>query len=358
MTASRTQQERKRTRSIDDRELEMSIEERPIWGIHMGRDFNTRPIDENFVAIGWSQIGDLSKIPGDRESFKAAVAKTYPNIKPGAVPVVAGTLFKFAREMRSGDRIVYPSKIDRRINLGFVDGEYLYRASDGLSPNVRRIKWVKSFDRTEFSQSALYEIGSAVTLFQVRSNAEEFIAAFEGKPLATADVDAELPDDASNAASETTEDFIIKRLKSSLTSYQFEKFVAHLLERIGYRARVTRASGDGGVDVIAHKDELGFEGIVKVQCKQTLSTIGEPDLSQLYGHVQTGEFALFVTLGDYSNQALHYARNKPNIRLIGRDELVRLITIHYEKFEPRYQALLPLKRVYLPTLTIGDDVFD
>lgn len=263
-------------------------EERPIWGIHMGRDFNTRPIDESFVAIGWSQVGDLARIARDREAFKAAVAKTYPDIKPGAIPVVAGTLFKFACEMRPGDRVVYPSKIDRKVNLGLLEEGYQHRAEEDLTPNVRRVRWLKQIDRTDFSQSALYEIGSAVTLFQVRSNAEEFVAAFEGKPLKTADVDAELPDGASDNADETTEDFIIKRLKSNLSPYQFEKFVAHLLERMGYRARVTKASGDGGVDIIAHKDELGFEGIVKVQCKQTLATIGEPELSQLYGHVQTG----------------------------------------------------------------------
>jgi len=71
-----------------------------------------------------------------------------------------------------------------------------------------------------------------------------------------------------------------------------------------------------------------------------------------------GEFALFVSLGDYSTQALHYARHRPNIKLIGGDELVKLVTDHYEKFEPRYQALLPLKKVYLPSLTIGDETFD
>jgi len=333
-------------------------DDRPIWGIHMSRDFGARPIEEGLVAIGWSHIGDLSKIPGDRDAFKTAVAKTYPNIKPGAIPVVAGTLFKFACEMRSGDRVVYPSKIDRKINLGFLEGDYLFKPAETSTPNVRRVRWHKRIDRTDFSQSALYEIGSAVTLFQVRSNAEEFVAAFEGKPLETADVDAELPDGGSDNAGETTEDFIIKRLKSGLTSYQFEKFVAHLLERMGYRARVTRATGDGGIDIIAHRDELGFEGIVKVQCKQTLATIGEPDLSQLYGHVQPSEFALFVTLGDYSSQASHYARNKPNIRLIGRDDLVRLVTDHYEKFDPRYQALLPLRRVYLPSVTIDNDLFD
>jgi restriction system protein len=70
--------------------------EHPIWGIHMGKGHAQRPIEEGFVAIGWSKMGDLSKLPADRDAFKKAVASTYPQIKPGAIPVVAGTLFKFA----------------------------------------------------------------------------------------------------------------------------------------------------------------------------------------------------------------------------------------------------------------------
>ena len=102
-------------------------------------------------------------------------------------------------------------------------------------------------------------------------------------------MDAVQPDQTSSSTGESTEDFIIKRLKSNLSSYQFEKIIAHLLERIGYRARVTQASGDGGVDIIAHKDDLGFEGIVKVQCKQTLSNrkhrvLRDPDLNLLRIH--------------------------------------------------------------------------
>jgi restriction system protein len=198
--------------------------------------------------------------------------------------------------MQIGDRIVHPSKVDRRINLGFIDGKYLFDSKETPAPNTRKVKWIRQYSRTDFSQSALYEIGSAITLFQVRNNADEFIAAFDGKPLETVDVDEARPDGTSTNTGDSTEDFIIKRLKHNLSPYQFEKFIAHLLERIGYRARVTQATGDGGVDIIAHKDELGFEGTVKVQCKQTLSSIGEPDLSQLYGHLQQGEFALFVSL--------------------------------------------------------------
>jgi restriction system protein len=78
-------------------------EEHPIWGIHMNRDFGTRPISEGFVAIGWKAMGDLSALPPNREGFKKAVSSIYPSVKPGAVPVIAGILFKFIHEIKKGD---------------------------------------------------------------------------------------------------------------------------------------------------------------------------------------------------------------------------------------------------------------
>ncbi|MBP1097785.1 restriction endonuclease [Bradyrhizobium diazoefficiens] len=324
-------------------------EERPIWGIHMNRRFGARPIDNGFIAIGWLSVGDLSQLSPKRESYKKAVAAVYPNIKPGAVPVVAGTLFKFVHEMKKGDLIIYPSKEDRMINLGIVEGDYQFLpdADEMQCPNRRRVRWTHQIARPTFSQGALHEIGSAVTLFSVRNNAEEFMAAFDGKPLPSEDVDAETGTAAAAFAEEEVEDFVLKRLKSGLSFRQFEYFVAHLLERMGYHCRVTQATGDGGIDIIAHKDELGFKDVIKVQCKQTLNTIGQPQVAQLYGHIQDNENGLFVTLGSYSTPALEFERANQNIRLMTGDEMIKLIFDYYEEFEPRYRMLLPLKRTYV-----------
>ncbi|MFM2099605.1 MAG: hypothetical protein RLZZ366_1144, partial [Pseudomonadota bacterium] len=137
---------------------------------------------------------------------------------------------------------------------------------------------------------------------------------------------------------------------TSQTPYQFEEFVAHLLTCMGYFARVTQASGDGGVDIIAHRDELGFEPpIIKVQCKQILSTIGRPEVQQLHGAIERGEHGLFVTLGSFSADARTFERTKPNLRLIDGPALIELIYTHYPKFEPRFQILLPLKQSYRPS---------
>jgi restriction system protein len=158
-----------------------ATQELPIWGIHMGKGHADRPIVGGFISIGWSKIGDLSRLPADRDAFKKAFQVSYPQIKPAAVPVVAGTLFRFVSEMKIGDLVIYPSKIDRMVNLGTIKGGYEFNPSsdDMDGPNRRLVKWTGAIARSEFSRSALHEIGAAVTLFRVKNNADEFLAAFE-----------------------------------------------------------------------------------------------------------------------------------------------------------------------------------
>lgn len=323
---------------------------KPMWGMHMELHHVMRPVEHGFLSVGWDRVGDLSKLAPARDAFKKALADAYPTTKAGAIPVQAGVLFRFAVEMAKGDYVVYPSKPDRMVNLGVIDGDYQFDPkTDPTFPNRRKVKWLKRMQRTDFSQTALYEIGSAVTLFQIAAHYDEFLAAFEGRTTEPEAVDDTTVSAVSAQVEESTEDFILKRLKSGQSPYEFEHFVAHLLNCMGYRTRVTKASGDGGIDIIAHKDELGFEPpIIKVQCKQTLEQSGRPAVQQLHGAIEHGEHGLFVTLGGFSNDAKTYERSKPNLRLIDGTALIELIYAHYHKFEPRFQMLLPLKRVYIP----------
>jgi len=264
--------------------------------------------------------------------------------------VSAGVLFRFTHEIKPGDVVIYPSKPDKMVNIGIVTGGYRIDLDLPVDcHNARSIQWKRSIPRATFSQPALNEIGSAITMFRVNSNADEFLAALEGQAFDPGDLDEVSAERAAAQVQESTEDFIIKRLKGGQTPYQFEHFVAHLLKCMGYFSRVTQASGDGGVDIVAHRDELGFEPpIIKVQCKQVLSTIGRPEVQQLHGAIERGEHGLFVTLGGFTSDARAFERTKPNLRLIDGEALVELIYAHYGKFEPRYQMLLPLMRSYVP----------
>jgi restriction system protein len=327
--------------------------EKPIWGLHMREHHGSAPIDLGFITIGWHEFGDASGVAPNREAFKAVFAAALPESKPGNIPVSAGQIFRFVHEMKVGDVVIFPSKYDRMINIGEISGPYEYRPDLSTEyPHRRAVAWQRHISRDEFSQSALYEIGSAITLFRVTSHADEFLAALAGSPLQTSENDdAPAATVIAEQFEESAEDFVIKRLKLSQSAYEFEHFVAHLLECMGYHARVTKATSDGGVDIIAHRDELGFEPpIIKVQCKQTLGTSGRPDVQKLFGAIEREEKGLFVTLGTFSPDARTFEQSKSNLRLIDGRALVELIYIHYHKFSPRYQALVPLKRTYSPAL--------
>lgn len=130
-----------------------------MWGLHMARLQAAAPVDGNFVAIGGYEMGDLSLLPATREAFKTRFSEVYPSESPGALPVKAGVLYRFAREINVGDIVVYPSKPDRLIHIGIIEGGYTFqpKVADQY-PHRRAVKWVKSLPRTSFSQSALYEI--------------------------------------------------------------------------------------------------------------------------------------------------------------------------------------------------------
>lgn len=325
--------------------------EQTMWGIHGGQtgEADTLFLKQSMIGLGWDTGGDLAVLPVDREAFKTAVAKSYPDTKPGAIRNIAGQLFRFAHEMQIDDLIVYPSKRDKFIHIGRVIGNYIYQRDPGTYFHRRPVQWIKAFPRTQFSQGALYEIGSAMSFFQVKNYAEEFRVALEGQvPEPPADSD-ETVAFVAEEIEQTARDFILKTLAQRLKGHPFAEFVAHLLGMMGYRTRVSPEGPDGGIDIIAHKDELGFEPpIIKVQVKSSESSIGNPVVSALYGNVGPGEYGLLVTLGTYTNQARNFERGKSNLRLIDGEELVNLILAHYEQFDPRYQGLLPLKKVYVP----------
>lgn len=332
-----------------------------IWGVHMGEHVGSTPVEEGYVGIGWPAMGNLENVQPTRSAFKTQLAAAHPNTKEGAIPVQAGVLYRFVHEIKEGDVVIYPSKIDRMVNIGRIQGSYQYIESDeNRYPNHRNVEWVGSFPRDEFPQAALHEIGSAVTLFRVKRYAHDFLVkAGLAEPLAiSSDIDEDeketdetATDEVSRKAVETTHDFIIRVIKNRLDPYEFEHFVAHILECMGYTARVTEKSGDGGVDVIAHRDELGFEPpIIKVQCKQITSQSSEPEVSQLLGTLGEGEYALFINLGSYSKPARVLERNRSKLRLIDGEQLVEIILAHYQGLSPRYRTLIPLREIYVPDL--------
>lgn len=238
------------------------------------------------------------------------------------------------------------------IHIGRITGDYFHVASnDGGYPNRRKVEWVAQVPRTTFSQGALYAAGSAMSLFSIKNFADEFLAAASKKgPAAIAPVeDDETVDEVTEDVEETTRDYVLKIISQKLKGHPFAHFVAALLNTMGFKTRVSPEGADGGVDVIAHRDELGIEPpIIKVQCKSSSGSIGNQDVSAFKGVVHDRELGIFVSLGGFTKPARDYARAHSQLRLIDEEKLVDLVLSRYEQLDSGYKGVIPLKRVYVP----------
>jgi hypothetical protein len=105
----------------------------------------------------------------------------------------------------------------------------------------------------------------------------------------------------------------------SLDGRTFECEVTHLLVRLGYDARLTPYSGDGGVDIaIQHAGRR-----IVVQCKAHASYIGPGDVRELYGTLihEGADEAWLITTSGFSSGARSFAYGKP-IKLLEIEELL------------------------------------
>ena len=324
----------------------MANEEKRIWGIHT-KDDNLF-LKDNLIAIGWREMGDLSKIETNRDAFKKKYTATYPDAKKGSIATGAGMLYRFCHEAQVGDYVVFPSKINREANIGVVEGAYIYDSSQFDYVQTRKVKWLKHLPRTAFSQGALYEIGSAMSFFTVKNYADEFMAVFDKdfKKNDSSDTEDESVGATAEDIIESTKDFVLKELRRQLKGYNLENFVADLLRAMGYRTKVSPQGGDSGIDITAYKDELPPR--ILVQIKSQNGDINETTIQSLKGAMREGDYGLFVTLSNYTKNAQKYLESIPIIRGINGTELVELILKYYDDLSEEYRRMIPLKMVYIP----------
>ena len=122
---------------------------------------------------------------------------------------------------------------------------------------------------------------------------------------------------------------------ADMSGAEFEQLVQELVQKMGFEAQLTKASGDGGIDIIAYSNQPFLEGKYIIQCKRynANSRIGEPPLRDLYGVVMSerANKGILVTTSYFTTSATKFAENKP-IELIDGEKLISLLSkygLHY-----------------------------
>lgn len=157
-----------------------------VWVVRAGKYGEANELFlKGHVATGW-QLGNLSTLPPDKEAFKKAYLIAYPNVTSNVVTSTAGRIFNFVHEVKEGDVVIYPSKIDHLVHIGKVIGPYEYNPSLNKEfPHIRPVRWRQHLPRVHFSRAALYAIGGLQVLFKVGAKKSEFLTLVYGQSHAS-----------------------------------------------------------------------------------------------------------------------------------------------------------------------------
>jgi restriction system protein len=315
--------------------------------------------ERGFVAIGFSFFSDMDKLKS-RDAIKKILAANDPGANKWKIANHAGQLWRFSKEIKDGDSILSPDRNEPIIHVGRVVGNYRYNSKnlDGLCPHIRDVKWIVDLRRAVISQGALYEIGCQLTVYQVTTHADE-INALISKTISGPKPEQDVPaigDEeegiGTDRVTELTTDFVLKRLEKYYKGIPLEGLTANLMEAMGYKTRHRDRPGpDGGKDVIAHPDEFGFHSpVIRIEVKSHVGQAGGPAVQKLIGGMNSGEFALFISLGGFNQEAKMAAAGRGNVRLIDGPEFVKLIYTYYDQLDAEHKSRIPLQRVFAPDI--------
>lgn len=111
-----------------------------------------------------------------------------------------------------------------------------------------------------------------------------------------------------------------------LNPFEFENLVNNLFSKMGFEAKLTRSSRDGGVDVVAFDPRPILGGKVVIQAKRYKNVVGVSAVRDLYGSMinEGAGKGILVATSHYGADAYSFANDKPIELIDGRGLLYLL----------------------------------
>lgn len=342
-----------------------------FWTVRTGRNGERTEwsFENGVVGGGWHEMPDLTTVT-DKEVLRGLVTEVYGGSK-NVIANLTGQLWTMRTRIQNGDFIVLPIRATSQVAFAQVTGGYRYLSdqTDLSRRHVIEVKWFKTdIPKSVFKQDMLYQLGSAITVFEVANNDAPYRLeqVMSGKldPGArsiathsqskTGDVSQEEVTQIAEVVSlaEVAQDEIAKKLQEDFKGHGLSELVEALLVAEGFICRNSPPGADGGVDVLAGMGPLGMDSPkLVVQVKSQNGAVSDTVLQQLNGaiHRYQADQALLVTFGGVTAPARAYLEAQYfNIRVWTIEDILEAIFRHYPSLDAQMKARLPLKQIWVP----------
>ncbi len=226
-----------------------------------------------------------------------------------------------SKEYESGNGLILIDRISWALS---------YFALTGILDRPKRGHYVISSLGKSFLDKTNEEINTFVKQKMIERQAEKLSETEVSQNIQKDNINqsANTPQEQLYASYETirqeTYDEILDAILSK-TPIAFERLVVELLQEMGYggavekAGRVTPYTKDGGIDGEIYEDVLGL-GRIHIQAKRynKSSAIGRPDIQSFAGALlgDNANKGVFITTSRFSSDAIAYAQNLSNARIV------------------------------------------
>lgn len=317
--------------------------------------------ENDIVAIGWNELGKISK-DTNYEELRNHIANTYPEFSKGKVSQVLSQVWHFYKIFKPGDLVVTYDPSERAYYIGTIKSSY-HHSTTYKFHHFRNIEWeVGPHFRDELTPESKNILGSIRTIFEVPQQVFEDLE--HAHPAYTPDEDWEDMAELHEQYQKEEEDRIAADIVSRSTEFikdqivklnweEAEEVVAGILRAMGYKTRMTSKGSDLGSDIMASSDGLGMvEPIIKVEVKHKVKSkekVSAPDIRNFIGGLRNSTKGIYFSTTGFSKEA-QYETERANfhITLMDLELLVETLVDNYEVLDPEIKAIVPLKRIYWP----------
>jgi restriction system protein len=347
-----------------------------LWLNRSGRhcEHETKFLDEGRIYLTWGKLDRNLAQVASRDELMAILEEVFPKASVGKRRQNSGQIWAFTKRMAKGDWVCMPSK-RKTIHIGEITSDYTHdpKAEDPYH-HYRTVKWLETdIPRTNFDQDLLHSLGAFSTICQIKRNdAEARIRAMKTNGWKSVGVKAkptvEAADDEITTDEETTAEFdleqiardqIARTIYAQYKGHGLESLVEAILQAQGFTTHHTNKGSDGGIDILAAPDTLGFgQPRICVQVKSQDSALERPVLDQLVGTMQHvgADQGLLVCWGGFKKTIMaELPRLFFKVRLWDQNDLIDQFLAVYDKLDEDLRAEIPLKRVWTVASTESED---
>lgn len=309
--------------------------------------------EKGYITMGWPYLPSLTNITKKTE-LGALFERFYPGEKKMQKAIRVGQIWKFAKEVKVGDIIIFPERETSTVQVGKITGDYFFSHEHKVMRHNRNVKWLKVFPRSAFDSDLLHSFGSLLTFARCRKDKafERITKMLDGKSITAKALFDDYVDEEDTVLDLETDakNRIIKFIEQKFSGHPLSDLINEILIAKGFMTKVSPPGADGGVDILAGPAPFGFGNpAIVVQVKSSPKTEGPRLVREIKGilHDFNAEYGLLIVWGGLTNAAQKEAQQSFfDLRWWDQLEIVNQIMSNYAKFSDEMKLKLPLKQIW------------